>query len=105
MKVLVYEPEEMARVTLSACLRDGGHSVVSFGDAHVALMFVLSRPYDVDGIILNVDATGHGVWLLEHLGLLPEPLSVVTFSSDDGASGAQIHEQLIMNRPSSGLIV
>lgn len=93
MKFVVYEPGRETRARLCEQLGALGFGVAPFADARVAFLFLLGRLHEIDGAIVNVGAAGEGPWLMKHLGLLAEPLALVTYGEvspqPDLANGAR----------------
>jgi hypothetical protein len=92
MKFVVYEPGRETRALLCEHLSTLGFKIAPFGDAQVAFLFLLGRLDEIDGAIVNVGDLG-GPWLMKRLGLLGEPLAVVTYCEAD-AERAAIEESL-----------
>ena len=99
MKVVVFEPDGEARVNLRNELTGLGCSVACFGDARMAFLYLLGRLHEVDGVVVNIDEPNRGTWLVRHLEVIPEPLSVVTYSTRERSNGAEIQGALFLDRP------
>lgn len=89
MKLVLVERNATARSALGTLMRGLGVGVVSFADPNIALLFLLVRLREVDGVVLNEDDECAST-LLSRLETLPASPAVVTYSSRELERGATI---------------
>lgn len=89
MRVALVEPDAEARRELVALLHGWGLAVAAFADPRMALLFVLGRQSELDGVLVN-DAAGWPSWLRRRLEMLPVALPLLTYSGSHPEREASI---------------
>lgn len=89
MTVVLVDPNVGERGELVASLRQKGFTVAPFSDPGIALLFLLGKLGEVEGVLVSDEAEWSSD-LRERLEVLPVALTVVTYSRRRSAPSASV---------------
>lgn len=90
MKLVLIEPDLLARPALEALLRRlGARVVLTFAHAEIAFCFLLGRLHEVDGVVVNEDGEAASRFL-RRFGAVPASPPAATYSGRSLARAARL---------------
>jgi hypothetical protein len=106
MRVVLVDPDLAGRAELVAMLEACGITVAPFADPRSAFLFLLARPEELDGVLVNDDDGEPSHWLRCRVEMLSAPLPVASYSGCHPQREARVYDRVqqigFESRPAAG---